>query len=117
MICKKQSAIIIINNKQSNLLLKNWLRLHSGHSLKNQLRLHSYFLKSLRLWLESTPTLRLLYTSAAYRAVRFWKILPRTSRATCLSKVWSRASAVYRVDVHLMMNLCKTKRFFRSYCR
>jgi len=27
MLCKKQSAIIIINNKQSNLLLKNWLQL------------------------------------------------------------------------------------------
>ena len=26
MLCKKQSVIIIINNKQSNLLLKNWLR-------------------------------------------------------------------------------------------
>jgi len=26
MLCKKQSAKIIINNKQSNLLLKNWLR-------------------------------------------------------------------------------------------
>ena len=25
---------MIINNKQSNLLLKNWLRLHSGPSLK-----------------------------------------------------------------------------------
>ena len=34
MLCKKQPAIIIINNKQSNLLLKNWLRLHSGPSLK-----------------------------------------------------------------------------------
>ena len=34
MLCKKQCAIIIINNKQSNLLLKNWLRLHSGHYLK-----------------------------------------------------------------------------------
>jgi len=27
MLCKKQSAIIIVNNKQSNLLLKSWLRL------------------------------------------------------------------------------------------
>jgi len=26
MLCKKQSAIIIINNKQSNLLSINWLR-------------------------------------------------------------------------------------------
>ena len=33
MLCKKQSAVIIINNKQSNLLLKNWLRLHSGPDL------------------------------------------------------------------------------------
>ena len=64
MFCKKRSAIIIMNNKQSNLLLKNWLRLHScsGSSLKNQLQLHSYFRKSLRLWPQSTPTLRLLYT-------------------------------------------------------
>ena len=30
MFCKKQSAIIIINMKQTNLLLKNWLRLHSS---------------------------------------------------------------------------------------
>jgi len=30
MLCKKQSAIIIVNNKQTNPLLKNWLRLHSG---------------------------------------------------------------------------------------
>jgi len=34
MLRKKQSAVIIINDKQSNLLLKNWLRLHSGPSLK-----------------------------------------------------------------------------------
>jgi len=27
MLCKKQSAMIIIKNKQTNLLLKNWLRL------------------------------------------------------------------------------------------
>jgi len=27
MLCKKQSAIIIIKNKQNNLLLKNWFRL------------------------------------------------------------------------------------------
>jgi len=58
----------MINNKQSNLLLKNWLRLHSdsGPSLKNQLLLHSYFRKSLRLRPESTPTLRLLYTARAH---------------------------------------------------
>jgi len=57
--------MIIINNKQSKLFLKNWLRLHSGSgpSLKNQLRLHSYFRKSSRLRPSSTPTLRLLYTS------------------------------------------------------
>jgi len=30
MFCKKQSAIILINIKQTNLLLKTWLRLHSG---------------------------------------------------------------------------------------
>jgi len=30
MLCKKQSAIIIINNKQIHLLLKIWLRLHFG---------------------------------------------------------------------------------------
>jgi len=35
MLCEKQSAIIlIINNKQTNLLLKNLLRLHSGPSLE-----------------------------------------------------------------------------------
>jgi len=54
--------------------------------------------------------------STAFRAARFWKILPRTSRAAWFSNVLSRASAAYRVDVHLMMNLCKTKRFFGSYC-
>jgi len=52
----------------------------------------------------------------AFRTVRFWKILPRASRAAWLLKVLSRASAAYGVDVHLMMNLCKTKRFFGSYC-
>jgi len=26
MLCKKQPAIIIINNKQTNLIFKNWLR-------------------------------------------------------------------------------------------
>ena len=64
MFCKKQSVIIIIKNKQTNLLLKNWLRLHSGSgpSLKNQLQLHSCFRKLLRLRPESTPTLRLLYS-------------------------------------------------------
>ena len=30
MFCKKQSAVILINMKQTNLLLKNWLRLHSS---------------------------------------------------------------------------------------
>jgi len=45
MLCKKQSGVIIINNKQSNLLLKNWLLLHSGSGPS----LHSYFRKSLRL--------------------------------------------------------------------
>ena len=42
----------MINNKQSNHLLKHQLRLHSGSGpslKKNQLRLHSYFRKSLRL--------------------------------------------------------------------
>jgi len=30
MLWKRQSEIIAVNNQQSNLLLKNWLRLHSG---------------------------------------------------------------------------------------
>jgi len=34
MLCKKLSAIIIINNKWSKLLLQNLLRLHSGPSFK-----------------------------------------------------------------------------------
>jgi len=54
--------------------------------------------------------------TAAFRAVRFWKILPRTSRAVWLSNVLSSASAAFCVDVHLMMNICKTKRHFGSYC-
>jgi len=33
-----------------------------------------------------------------------------------LLKVLSRTSAAYRVDVHRMMNLCKTKSLFGSYC-
>jgi len=53
MLCKKQSAMKIINNKQSNLLLKNLLRLRPFLK-KNQRRLHSYFRKSSRLRPEST---------------------------------------------------------------
>ena len=34
MLCKKQSAITIIKNKQSNLLLKNWIRIPFGPSFK-----------------------------------------------------------------------------------
>jgi len=54
--------------------------------------------------------------ATAFGAVRFWKILPRASRAAWLSKLLSHASATYRVDVHLMMNFWKTKRLFGSYC-
>jgi len=49
--------------------------------------------------------------ATAFRAVRFWKILPRTSRATSLLKVFSRASAAYRVDFHLMMIIAKRRDF------
>jgi len=49
--------------------------------------------------------------ATAFRAVRFWKILPRTSRATSLLKVFSLASAAYRVDVHLMMIIAKRRDF------
>jgi len=51
---------------QTNLILKKRLRLHSGPSLKDQLQLHSCFRNSLRFRAESTPTLRLLYTSQRF---------------------------------------------------
>jgi len=51
--------------------------------------------------------------TTAYRAVRFRKILPCASCAAWLLKVLS--SAVYRVDVHLIMNLCKTKRLLEVF--
>jgi len=49
-------------------------------------------------------------TASVFRPVRFWKILLRNSRAAWLLNV-SRASAVNCVDVHLTMNLWKTKTF------
>jgi len=67
-------------------------------------------------YLDSIWTRDVNRAATAFRVVRFWKILPRTSRDVWLLKILSRASAAYSVDVHLMMNLCKTERFFGSYC-
>jgi len=55
-------------------------------------------------------------TAIAFRAERLWKIVPCNDRATWLSKNLSRASDTYHVDVHLMMNHCKTQKLFGSYC-
>ena len=55
-------------------------------------------------------------SATAFCAMRFWKILPRTSRTAWFLNMLSCDSAAYRVDGYLMMNLCKTKRLFGSYC-
>ena len=58
----------MIKNKQSNLLSKNWLRLHSGSgpSLKKSTPAPLLFSKIVKTPPESTPTLRLLYTSDSH---------------------------------------------------
>ena len=78
----------MISNKQSNLLWKNWLRLHS------------YFRKSLRLRLESTPTLRLLCTSAPYShpVSHFCVIWGRCSENTSrFHSVWQQQASFQKL--------------------
>ena len=52
---------------------------------------------------------------AAFRAVRFWKILPHTGQ-TFKNFRPQQLLVPHAAGVHLMMNLCKTQILFGSYC-
>ena len=72
MLCKKQSARIIINNKQSNLLIKKLTPAPLRPFLKKSTPALLLFSKLLRLRPEAIPTLRLLYTRGEHGQDHGW---------------------------------------------
>jgi len=94
MLCKKQSAIIIMNIKQTNLLLKNWLWLHSGSgpSLEKSTPAPLLFSKIVKTPARGysdtpAPSHTPLAVSSNYCESRGAKLRSRTRAAW--SKIWS----------------------------
>jgi len=105
MLCKKQSAIIIINNKQSNLLSKTWLRLRPV--LKKSTPAPLLFSKIVKtqagVYSDTPAPVHLWHVSVAEMfALKFFRV--RLQSWSKRQESWSESCLQHKYEIRILKN-------------